>query len=104
VHRFTQKKGAPKLFISKRRCPNLWREMSQLQRVFTAEGKWQFVGSDHALDDLRYIAMSRPAAPEKPAIDESQFDQVTLKARHALARFDRTFGKDPNENTWFPKA
>lgn len=103
VHPFTQKKGSPALFISKKRCPNLWREMQQLQRVFTAEGKWQFVGSDHALDCLRYIAMSRPQAPEKPAIDTSQMDQMTLKAARSLSRFDATFGKDPNSNEWFPQ-
>jgi hypothetical protein len=110
LHPFTQSMGSPAWFISKKRCPNLWREVRELQRVFTANGTWEFVGSDHALDDARYIAVSRPTPAELPkssAFDmkhAAQYTTVDAKAQRSMSKFDRTFGKDPNENEWFPKG
>jgi hypothetical protein len=106
LHPFTQTLGTPAWFISKKRCPNLWREIKELQRVFNAEGKWEFVGSDHALDCSRYIAMSRPQAPEVPKSAEFNlahavgYTSVDSKAARTIARFDKSFGKEPQSNSW----
>lgn len=62
---FTQELGSPRLFISRSKCENLWREMRGLQRKIV-NGVVTFIGSDHALDDLRYIAMSRPKPANRP--------------------------------------
>jgi len=111
VHAFTGRLGAPSWFISKKRCPNLWREVRELQRVFSATGTWEFVGSDHALDDARYIAMSRPQPPKrkqdvKPehimAAGRKQ-TSIDWKAARSLSKFDKKFGKSQTENEWFPR-
>lgn len=112
LHPFTGMYGSPQWFISKKRCPNLWRETKELQRIFSAEGKWEFFGSDHALDDVRYVVVTRPDPPKPQSIiDSSQilahgqiYTSVESKISRAFGKFDRTFGKDPSENSWFPKA
>lgn len=59
---FTGKMGSPRAFISKSRCPNLWREIAELQKEYDEETHtMEYIGSDHALDNFRYILMSRPA-------------------------------------------
>jgi hypothetical protein len=96
---FTQELGSPRLFISRRRCPNLWKEMTELR---TEEGK--FLGRDHATDDLRYIAMSRPA----PAVVQQQDigklpQQVQFEIRSHekwSQAFDRALPSANSETYW----
>jgi hypothetical protein len=52
--------ASPSLFISKSRCPMLWKELRSLRRVVRPTGFVEYVGSDHALDCLRYIVNSPP--------------------------------------------
>lgn len=86
-HPFTLQMGSPRLFISKSRCPNLWREMKQLQREHNEEtGKIEYVGSDHALDNLRYILMSRPSAPRRNGMD---IDKLPPPQRFAVKAHDK---------------
>ena len=59
---FNNEKGAPKLFISKQRCPNLWREMIGLKSM-EDNGVVKYVGTDYTVTALRTIMMSRPQAP-----------------------------------------
>ena len=112
VHPFTGQKGSPRLFLSKKCCPNAWRQMKELQRMIDIEtGKVKFVGEDDALDTVRYQAMSRPHAPKK-VLDFSpsqfvahaaQYTGLEAKVQRTFSRFDKTFGKEPNSNEWFPK-
>lgn len=94
LHRnpFTQELGSPRLFISRSRCPNLWREMSELQ---TIDG--QFVGSDHAVDQLRYKVMSRPRAEARREKDVSKLptDQQFISRTHDTwaKKFDKSSEK-----------
>ena len=107
VHPMTQELGSPRLFISKRGCPNLWREMSELQRSIDAEtGKVTYIGDDHATDCVRYIAMSRPLAPVRPKKIPEKLAVFTFdrKAVGAMSKFDKTFGREGSDNQWFPKA
>lgn len=107
IHPFTGELGSPRIFISRRRCPKLWKQMAELQREIDMEsGKVKYIGEDDNLDPARYIAMSRPSAPDKikqkrKVLPVTTFEQ---KAASAIRRFDSTFGKDPGENEWFPKA
>lgn len=106
IHPFTNELGSPRLFISRRKCPHLWRQMAELQRMVDAEtGKVKYVGEDDNLDPARYIAMSRPRAPEKIKQAPSNLPAYSheRKAAASFARFDKTFGKDPDQNNWFPK-
>jgi hypothetical protein len=106
VHPFSRELGSPRLFISRRRCKELWKQMAELQRVLDVEtGKVKYIGEDDNLDPARYIAMSRPYAAERAKkrpdrLPEFTFDQ---KAAKTLSRFDKTFGKEPEEDNWFPK-
>jgi hypothetical protein len=59
---FNQEAGAPRLFISRQRCPSLWREMVGL-RMETRDGLTSFVGADHTVTCLRDILMARPKPP-----------------------------------------
>lgn len=106
VHPFTGQLGSPRLFISKRKCPNLWRQMAELQREIDPEtGKVSYIGEDHNLDCARYIAMSRPNAAERVLKAPSTLTPTTfeVKAARALGRFDRKFGNEGSGNEWFPK-
>lgn len=107
VHPATEELGSPRLFISKRGCPNLWREMSELQRAIDSDtGKVTYIGDDHATDCVRYIAMSRPQAPVKPKKLPERLPVFTFdrKIVGAMAKFDATFGKEPSPDQWFPKG
>ena len=104
VHPFTHQLGSPRLFISKRRCPRLWRQMAELQREFDQQtGKVKYIGEDDNLDPARYIAMSRPKAPERPKVKPTNLPVTTFeqKADQALKRWDKGFGKEPGQNDWF---
>lgn len=113
VHPFTGQLGSPRVFISKKRCPNAWKQMRELQRMIDLEtGKVKFVGEDDALDTLRYQAMSRPNAPQgipdfNPALFVQQgqrYTSIDQKAARSIRRFDKSFGKDPSANEWFGKS
>jgi PBSX family phage terminase large subunit len=80
-HPFTQQAPSPRLFIVKRKCPNLWREMMELRKEVTGTGDMRFAGQDHALDAFRYVCMSRPRAPkgtEAPQPEISTWDRMKL--------------------------
>lgn len=107
VHPYTQELGSPRVFISRSRCPRLWKQMAELQRSYDVEtGKVKYIGEDDNLDPARYIAMSRPNAAERIKQARKELPSTTFeqKAARSFDRFDRTFGKEPHENQWFPKA
>lgn len=113
IHPFTGQLGSPRLFLSKRRCPNVWKQMKELQRMIDLEtGKVKFVGEDDALDTVRYQAMSRPQAPTKKldftpeqfVAHAKGYTSVDAKVGRTFGRFDRSFGKTPDDNEWFPKS
>jgi hypothetical protein len=86
---FTGKLGSPRLFISRKRCPELWREMKDLQKMRDPLGNWKFIGSDHALDNVRYIAMSRPSPArqaEKDIANLPTIDQVVHRSHEKWAK------------------
>jgi hypothetical protein len=113
VHPFTGQLGSPRIFISKRRCPNVWKQMKELQRVIDLEtGKVKFIGEDDALDTVRYEAMSRPQAPAKKldftpeqfVAHAKTYTSMDSKVARTFGKFDKAFGKEPDQNEWFPKG
>lgn len=99
LHRnpFTQELGAPKLYISRSRNPDLWREMKELQII-----KGEYVGADHALDGLRYVVMSRPKPAQQAPRDISKLpshDQLKIRVETAFQKqWDRHQGVS---KTWY---
>lgn len=103
---FTGKIGSPRLFISRRRCPNLWRELKEFQKEYDEEtGKLVYIGSRHILDCLRYILMSRPSAPKRAAIDVNSLPSEQAFAARAHdrwgAKFDKKAKNKGGNGTWF---
>jgi len=100
IHRnpFNQKMGSPRMFISRRRCPMLWKEMSELQ---LKDG--QFIGSDHAVDWKRYIAMSRPAPAKLQAMDVSKLPRQDQFLVQTHERWKQQFDKkiQPDQGSYF---
>lgn len=88
-HPFTGTMGSPRYFISKSRCPALWKELIELRKELLPAGGLRYVGSDHAIDNVRYIAMSRPS----PAVQKSNevaklptLDQIKIRTEQAFQK------------------
>ncbi len=99
MHRnpFTQELGSPRFFISRSRCPMLWKEMTELQ---LKDG--QFIGADHGVDRVRYVAMSRPHKAKQRELDVNRLptkDQIVIRTHTAWAKKFEKQGK-PSE-TYF---
>lgn len=92
-HPVTGLMGSPSLFISKTRCPELWKQLRGIKRVIKPNGIVQFVGVDHALDCLRYIVNSRPRRPELSRIDEGNMSSADLMARRAHEKWAKNFAR-----------
>lgn len=101
IHPFTQARGSPHLFISKRRCPNLWRELVGLKKQVRPDGSIQYVGSDHAVDCLRYIAMSRPKASRRRDLDLERMPPAERHFVKSHARWAERFGQQKPSQSWW---
>jgi len=78
-HPFTGEMGSPRWFISRSRCPNLWKELTELKKELMPAGGIKYVGADHAIDSVRYIAMSRPNKAASKQIDIAHLSQMDQK-------------------------
>lgn len=90
-HPFTNIYGSPSLFISRSRCPNLWKQLRGLKRKVRSNGYVEFIGVDHALDCLRYLVNSRPRRPELARIDEMGMGGADLFAKRSHDRWVKQF-------------
>jgi hypothetical protein len=100
-HPFTQVWGAPSLFISKSRCPGLWKDMHGLKKKIETNGYVKYLGRDHACDCLRYITNSKPQRPELLALDLAHLDSLTLMKHRAEDRFLKQFSRQSMNGTPF---
>lgn len=101
IHPFRQQRGSPRLFISKSRCPNLWREMVALKKQVKLDGTIEYAGKDHAIDDLRYIAMSRPGKADLKALDVLTLPTIEQIAVRDMDKVFKHWGEDDHEGSWF---
>jgi PBSX family phage terminase large subunit len=93
-HPFTGEWGSPRWMISKSRCPNLWKELTELRKELLPAGGIRYLGSDHAIDTKRYVAMSRPKpAPQTQRDAKPLSNTVETLAARAAANFRRQFDK-----------
>jgi hypothetical protein len=101
-HPFREVLGAPRLFISRSGCPNLWKEMQALKQEPKLDGTIDYVGRDHAVDDLRYGAMSRPKAADARKLDVALLpSQIQHKIR-VEDSFFKNFGRqNDGVGSWY---
>src|SRR5262245_23322639 len=98
-HPFTGEMGSPRWFISRSRCPNLWKELVELKKELLPAGGLRYVGADHGIDSVRYIAMSRPNAASQKSVDISHLspiDQMKYRVEQAFRKEwrERVHGSD----------
>lgn len=102
MHPISGLKGAPSLFIVKRYCPNLWKEMRELKKEILPMGSVRFVGIDHALDCLRYIINSRPKRPDFSPKDWNNLSAQDRFFTDVHKRWAKKFGQgDAPTGSWF---
>lgn len=99
LHPFTMRPGSPSLFISKKRCPNLWREMRSWKRKRIANRSdaqpafMEYKGADHAIDPLRYIVNAQPRRREFVLADLKGMSPQQAHAMRTHAKWAAKFGK-----------
>jgi PBSX family phage terminase large subunit len=104
IHPFMQVHGAPRFFVSKKRCPNLWKEMIGLKTESKPDGTLVFKGRDHACDCTRYILMSRPTLPELEKLDVLTLPTLEQIQYRVHDKWAQSWDKDAqrtNEGSWF---
>lgn len=93
-HPLTGIDGAPHLFIdSDPSLSPLVEEFMGWKKDIDPNGYVKYKGMDHALDCLRYIAVSRPAPPLVSIYDESQMTSLTQSARRSHSNWAGKFDK-----------
>jgi len=103
IHPFEQKRGSPRLFISKKLCPNGWREMTELQAQ-NEDGKVTYIGDDHWIDCVRYVAMSRPRAAAVKALDMKTLPTTERLMVKSFTQWAKQWDRLANPNrsgSWF---
>lgn len=101
-HPFTGQMGSPRWLISKSRCPALWKELVELRKKLMPGGGVQYVGADHGIDDVRYIAMSRPSPAEQQKDDISQLPTADRFVIETHDRWAKQFAADQKpSDSWF---
>ena len=120
IHPLTLTRGAPSLFIIGDNNPNGIRELVSWRGIIKPNGKWEYHGADHWLDNQRYIIMSRPEPPrvtagDNRAIGDSLADTMARIAMRDMVKFDKKFrpsgadsgqwfeGGSGNSNVWWPR-
>jgi hypothetical protein len=101
IHPLKQLAGSPMYFIVRDTNAAGIKEIESWKRTITLSKTIKYVGADHWIDNQRYIIMSRPEPPEF-VVREGRRDTIGDIAARAMTKFDSTFGKQPNENQWFP--
>lgn len=90
IHPFTHALGAPHLFIYSE-CRNLIDEFQSWKKDITPDGFVKYKGPDHALDLVRYIAVSRPAPPTLSRQDEGAYSAASQSAIRSHNNWARKF-------------
>lgn len=94
VHYKTGALGAPHFYIVGSQCPNLVDEFMALKKDINSEGYVTYKGADHALDCVRYIAISRPRPPELSAPDATILGSMGSFAARSHARWLAGFQRE----------
>jgi hypothetical protein len=101
IHPLSQKRGSPSIFILADTNRSGIKELIGWRKTISDNGQIKYVGPDHWIDNVRYIAMSRPEPPRFTIKDMLSMDTTGRIAQNALDRWAAKFGVSPNENQWF---
>jgi phage terminase large subunit len=101
IHPITGLRGAPSIFIIHDSNRDGIKELVSWRKTITSNGGYKYVGKDHWIDNVRYIAMSRPAPPQFTAQDVISMDSFAQKAHKAHESWATKWGRNPEENQWF---
>lgn len=102
INPFTGQMGSPSIFISKKRCPMLWKQIRSWKRKrHTPQSSnlpafMQYIGEDHALDPARYIINARPRRAEFCQTDMKGMTSQQQFAVKAHAKWAAKFGRQSN--------
>lgn len=101
VHPLSGLRGSPSLFVVRKNCPNLRKNIIGLKRTISDRGVVRYVGEDHALDNLRYILMSRPEPPARTKKDILTMNSHDQMATRSHDKWANAFGKKSESNLWW---
>jgi len=101
-HPFTGQLGAPRLYIVGKRCPNLVREIIELRKDISSTGQVRYIGSDHALDCVRYYLNAQMAPPERSKTDWAKMLPQEVHAVRAHQKWVEKFGKTRQDAGIYP--
>lgn len=94
--------GAPRLYYVARNVPNLIKETISLKKDITVRGAIRYLGKDHAIDNKRYILMSRPEPPARSTGDVLALDGIAQKVLRTHDQWAKTFAKPKKpDNCYF---
>lgn len=94
IHPLTGAVGSPHFFISRHHAPELVQEFMGWKKDVTPEGYVKYKGPDHGLDNIRYIAVSRPAPPAATPRDQAVMGSMTAFAQRSHANWLSKFNKE----------
>jgi hypothetical protein len=103
IHPFTGQRGSPSIFISKKRCPELWRQVRGWKRKripaksSDMPAHMQYSGVDHALDPMRYIVNARPRRAEFCETDLRGMNSQSQWSMRMHAKWAAKFGQVPGQ-------
>lgn len=101
MHPLTGVRGAPSILIYGPANRDGIKEIIGWRKTISANGTYKYVGPDHWIDNVRYIAMSRPAPPAFTITDIVTMDTHSAMALRAHESWAKKFGTNPEENQWF---
>lgn len=102
LHPMTGTPGSPRMYIVRKNCRNLWKEMRDLKKEVMASGQIRFTGKDHACDCVRYIVNSQPKPAETSARDDRNMPIQDQFMRRAHGKWAKKFaGVDGSKNEWW---
>lgn len=102
VHPWLNTRPSPSIRIIQERNRAGIKELRGWKLVRNDRNELKYVGADHWIDWVRYIAMSRPEPPRFTRKDILMMDTHAQKATKALLAFDKKFGGQPSPDQWFP--
>jgi hypothetical protein len=101
IHPITNNRPSPSIFIIPENNRSGIKELRGWKKVKNDKNEVKYVGADHWIDDVRYIAMSRPEPPRFTRKDLLAMDTHAQKAVKAMASFDKKFANESSTTQWF---
>jgi hypothetical protein len=100
-HPITGQLSAPHFYIIRKFCRDTWKDMKEYRKRVTPLGKVVYLGRDHGLDTVRYVANAQVRPPEIPE-DLSRFNSQERFALASHRKWAKSFGAPvEGSNSWY---